>query len=98
VGEPAPFLALPAATIAGDVVELGAVEGASLFLVECGDAASGAIETTLVLDAAPTSSIDGACTTARVRAIDAPGASGSALDLDAVERTVQRFSELTLTP
>ena len=94
VRELPPFLAPPEVSVVGDEVQIGEVAGASLFVVECAGAS-----TMLVLDPAATAPDLGACAgLLRVRAIDAPGASGAALDLDAVERGAHRFSETALEP
>jgi hypothetical protein len=91
VGTLPELLAPPAVTVtSGGEVQIAEVAGASLFVVECASA-----ETTLVLDLAAAPALGPCDGRLRVRAIDAPGASGAALDLDTVDRTAQRFSETT---
>ncbi|UJR85467.1 Hypothetical protein I5071_75470 [Sandaracinus amylolyticus] len=97
VGRLPAFLELPEVTVARDTgVTVGAVDGAAMIVIECEDA-SGDRAITTVLGGASGPVASECVGAVRVRAVDATGATGSALDLDGVERVAMRFSEVVVT-
>lgn len=93
------WLGAPSASLAADgVVTLVPAAGATLHAIDWLSASGEVLASALVVDAtAALHFVPGvAAASIRVRAIDAPGASATSLELRAAERSVVRFAETTI--